>query len=328
MNNSNGKPILVTGSHRSGSSWTGRTIAFSRDIAYLSEPFNLGHRPGICRARFDYWFPYVCTENERLYLSELRDCLRFKYNLAEEFGVARSLKDLLRLVRDYSRFRRYSILKKRPLLKDPIAIFSAEWLATRFDMDVVVLIRHPAAFVGSIKAAKWTFPFDHFLRQPLLMQHHLADFRPQIEEFSRTDKGVIEQAALLWNLIHYMILKYRESHPGWIFVKHEELSENPVREFARLYERLGIGFSRRIQHKIRKSTTSEPRKIKLDTFERDSKSNIWSWKKRLTEEEIAKIRERTREIAAAFYTEKDWAHSVGPDESLVKARRGNPISAQ
>ena len=35
------RPILVTGSHLSGTTWVGRMIAVSPCVAYLHEPFNL-----------------------------------------------------------------------------------------------------------------------------------------------------------------------------------------------------------------------------------------------------------------------------------------------
>jgi LPS sulfotransferase NodH len=52
----NQKPILVTGSHRSGSTWVGTMLATSPSVGYVQEPFSLNHRPGIFSAKFDYWF--------------------------------------------------------------------------------------------------------------------------------------------------------------------------------------------------------------------------------------------------------------------------------
>ena len=224
----------------------------------------------------------------------------------EELRTAKSTKDIARLLRDYIRFTKYRILKKRPLVKDPIAVFSAEWLARSFDMDVVVLIRHPAAFAGSLKKANWTHPFKHFLQQPLLLQHHLSEYRSEIDEYSKTDKNIIDQAILLWNLIHHIILKYRDNSPNWIFIKHEQLSKHPVEEFSNLYKRLGLNFSTDIQQEIKKFSFADPSKEKFDPLKRNSKSNVWNWKTRLTDDEIMKIKENTREIANYFYTEEDW----------------------
>ena len=211
MSNSNKNPILVTGSHRSGSTWTGRMVAHASNVAYIHEPFNLQHRPGICKAQFNYRFPYICDENGSPYLKDLEDCLNFKYHLFEELKTTKSYKDFFRSIKGYIRFTKYRILKKRPLVKDPIAIFSAEWLSKSFGMDVVVIIRHPAAFAGSLKKVGWSHPFGHYLQQPLLMKHHLYEFRSEIEEFSKTEKDIVDQAILLWNMIHHMIVKYQNN---------------------------------------------------------------------------------------------------------------------
>jgi len=204
------------------------------------------------------------------------------------------------------RFTKDMFLKKRALVKDHIAVFSAEWLAKRFNMDVLVLIRHPAAFVGSLKEAKWTFPFNHFLEQPLLMQHHLSKYRSALEEYSKTDKNIVEQAILLWNLIHHMILYYRQNHPEWLFSKHEDLSRYPVEEFRNIYNRFGLNFSTHIKQEIESFSFAGSIERRVDSLKRDSKANIFSWKTRLTGDEIYKIKENTHEIASEFYTEEDW----------------------
>ena len=39
-------PILVTGAHRSGTTWVGKMLAADADTGYISEPLNVLHRPG------------------------------------------------------------------------------------------------------------------------------------------------------------------------------------------------------------------------------------------------------------------------------------------
>ena len=302
MSNSYKKPILVTGSHRSGSSWVGKMISLASSAAYINEPFNIQHTPRICKAEFENWFTYICEKNESMYLNDIEDCIRFKYPLSDALKHIESPKYLAKLTKDYMQSSMYRALNKRPLLKDPIALFSAEWLAKTFNMDVIVLIRHPAAFAGSLKAAQWTHPFSHFLQQPQLMEDHLYKYRHEIEEYSKNEKDSIDQAILLWNLIHHMILGYRKNQPKWTFVKHEDLSENPLNEFRKIYNKLDLDFSSDVEKKIKDfSFAGNSAGIK-----RDSKSNIWSWKKRLTVDEIEKIKDRTHEIANKFYTEEDW----------------------
>ena len=53
------------------------------------------------------------------------------------------------------------------------------------------------------------------------------------------------------------------------------------------------------------SNPSEAQKGHVFT-KRDSKSNIKSWKKKLTEAEIAHIRNKVEDISSKFYTDADW----------------------
>ena len=172
-------------------------IATSPKVAYIHEPFNVKHDIGICRARFDYWFTYVSKHNEQEYYGPINDTLNFRYNLADKL---RSNKHPLHIVRQLKRYvllSRHRWLHRRPLIKDPIALFSAEWLSSSFNMDTVVLIRHPAAFAGSLKVMNWIYPFSHFIKQPILIRDRLRIFEDEIRDYSTNEKDIIDQAGLL-----------------------------------------------------------------------------------------------------------------------------------
>ena len=310
------KPILVTGAHRSGSTWVGRMLSSAPEVGYIQEPLNLYHRPGICGAQVKHWFPYISTENESLYYEDLKDTIGFRYKIGKELQSVRSLKDLFRAARDYRDFNCYRATNARPLLKDPLAIFSAEWLASKFDMDVVMLIRHPAAFVASIKTKDWAFPFAHILEQRNLVEIYLHPFETEIKTYSEVEQDLVDQACLLWKLIHFRISQYQNQHKGWIFKRHEDISLNPLSEFKDICERLNLEFSEAAQHTIAShSATENPvDALNHDPFlflrrhlKRDSKANIVSWKQRLSCSEINRVKEQTHTISSLFYAESDWA---------------------
>ena len=303
MNKSSTKPILVTGSHRSGSTWVGDIISQSSDVGYIHEPFSLLHRPGLCDIAFRYWFTYICDENASQYIDSLSKCFQFKYNLVLDFQKFISIRDKYYSVRDFLTFNYHKIKGDRPLIKDPIAFFSTEWLAKTYNMDVVMLIRHPAAFAGSLKKIQWYHPFDHFLDQPLLMKHYLYKYRTKIEAIYKNSGDIIDHAILLWNIFHDTIIKYTDEHPEWIYKKHEDISMNPESEFKNIFETLGLTFSNKIKTKIINSSSSKQKSI----LKRDSRSNIWSWKRRLSEEEIERIYEGTNNISKSFYSDEDWS---------------------
>jgi len=162
---------LLTGSHRSGTTWAANMLAVSPDLAFIMEPFNdANKRRGIFNARFGRFFPYVTDENEHLYLAAAEKTIGFRYDLAAGIKAADSVRQYARVVRDIFQTILNRMQGKRPFVKDPNALFLVEWLVRRFDMDVVILIRHPAAFISSLRILKWGFPFSSLLDQPSLIR--------------------------------------------------------------------------------------------------------------------------------------------------------------
>ena len=302
------RPILVTGSHRSGTTWVGRMLALSPQVGYVHEPFNLHHSQGICRARFEHWYTYLCERNAGPYEAALADTLAFRFGWGAALSGMRSLLSLPRIWREGRATGRLRAARCRPLMKDPIALFSAEWLARRFDMRVIVMIRHPAAFVGSLKKAGWSHRFSDFTAQPLLMERLPAPLGDQIRTHAASPQPIVDQACLLWNLIHHVIGTYRASHPNWRFIRHEDLSREPEDGYRELFAWLDLPFGDDIRDAIGKFAGGDnPVETEgLHTIRRDSRENILSWKRRLTDAEIARVRDQTGELAATFYGDGDW----------------------
>ena len=297
------KKILVTGSHRSGSTWTGKVISQSNNVRYVREPFNMSEKSKKKYNRpFRYWFEYMPATSD-YHQDEV-----LKY--LTSFDSITSINDIFRHKRIDSLRRLYHALKdhqsklfKRSLYKDPIAVMSAEWFYRNFDSDVIVLIRHPAAFVASIKVQDWFFDFNNFKDQPQLINENFPNFKEQIIEFSKEKKDIIDQGMLLWNTIHSMILKYKTKHnKEWIFVKHEDLSKEPIQEFHEIFNRLDLQFDDNVKDHILKVTKSK----EDGGIGRDAKKNVKNWKNRLTEQEIRRIKEGTNDIWQEFYEDIDW----------------------
>jgi hypothetical protein len=304
------RPILVTGSHRSGTGWVAAmlTASTSPPVAYLWEPFNRLHRPGICDVRFPYWFPYVCGENGSDLVEPIADMLAFRYRGWAELRVVRTPKDVARMVRDWMRFRDHARRDAVAMQKDPLAVFSAEWLHETFDMDVVVLIRHPAGFAYSLKRRGWTHPFDHFLKQPLLLRDLLGPFEPEIRRYATDPPPIIDQAILLWNLIHSAVGRYRDLHPDWRFLRLEDMAAEPVAAFRGLFASLGLAFDGSVRDTIvRSSDPSNPTEdLDPSAIRRNSRASILAWKRGLAAEEIDRVRAGVEHVSKDFYSDPDW----------------------
>jgi len=291
-------PIIVTGAHRSGTTWVGQMIALDKNVRYIHEPFNIDEPR---KHPLKYWFEYVSkdtpTEKQEEIYNFINEILDFNFKgVCKDFSMIRGPRDISRFIKDS-----FERINKTPLIKDPIALMSTDWLADKFDGDVVVLVRHPAAFVASLKVKKWDHNFEHYTKQEKLM-NALAPYAEQIRSYEKTEQDIIDQGILLWNIAYYRISQFKKEYPDWIFIRHEDLSMNPVVEYKQIYEKLGLNFSSRVENKIVESSTAK----KSGHLTRDSKENISTWKKRLTAEEIARIRKDTKEVSDIFYTEDYW----------------------
>lgn len=171
------KPLLVTGSHRSGTTWIGKVLEKSDIYHYYEEPMNLEEtkdRLGI----FQYWFQYIKEAEKNLY-NPLLDLDKKSQN-------------------------------KSALYKDPIAFFSIDIFINKINSNVLISIRNPFSFVSSLKRLGWTFDFNHFLNQQELMEEYLADYKYEIVEYSKNEKDIIDQAILLWNIFYSCALKFKK----------------------------------------------------------------------------------------------------------------------
>src|SRR5689334_5954270 len=96
-------------------------LALAPGIGYVHEPFSPLTAPGV----FDRFFETVTDENAHLYDPYLARTLAFRSPPPR----VRSAREAARAARDLAASTRARVTHARPLVKDPIALFSAEWLA-------------------------------------------------------------------------------------------------------------------------------------------------------------------------------------------------------
>src|ERR687884_126981 len=71
-------PVLVTGMHRSGTSWVGSMLCAGGELVNIGEPLNVLNRQTIFPKRVDLWYAHVTEENEAGFLPYYRDAVAFK----------------------------------------------------------------------------------------------------------------------------------------------------------------------------------------------------------------------------------------------------------
>ena len=314
-------PILITGMHRSGGSWVAKMIEGGGDVVHVNEPFNRRHppglTPGILRVPAPRAYQYVGPHNEAEYLPGFRDMLQLRYDLPAELRANRGVYDLAKAAKYMTAFTYGRARGLRPLIDDPYMVFAAEWLAERLDCRVVMLVRHPAGIVSSLKriGTGWSDNLPDIASQPELVDRYLGAYAAELELAAGQRLDPIAHGALLWLLIHSAIAQQVDRHPEFVVVRYEDLATNPVAGFRDLYERLDLPFDDRAQKAVEAGSMAGPGArrhpwgrvgmAKTAFQPMESRANAWAWRDRLPPAEAAAVIHTARPVAERFY---------GPDE--------------
>ena len=288
----NNQPILIIGLHRSGTTWLAKMLSLPDEIRYVSEPFN----PNTGLKVFTDWLVYINHDNEGKYYQEIAKLMQVKGDFRFTLPNAKFL------------LSRFIPGPRRVMIKGiGGSIFSANWLADKFDMQVVAIMRHPAAFYASLKRLNWRFDFNNLLKQGALMRDYLEPYRNLMK---KPDKSYSEEAGLLWLVVNQVLDRLLTDHPAWYFRRHEDLSLDPVGEYGKMYDYLGLEFTPKIEQQVRNFSNSgnraEAQTNKAVELKRNSRAIITDWKKRLSQEEISVIKNITGELALKYYPENEW----------------------
>jgi hypothetical protein len=140
----------------------------------------------------------------------------------------------------------------------------------------IYICRHPAGRSESI------------LRQ--LKHHHNIENIPihRVEKLGR-DWGMTNQKVQGW---------FRE-HPNWHWVFFEDLANDPLAEFEKLYKKFGLRWSEQVQARIQEKTTGKDGGF-YET-QRDSRKQADKWRTVLTEEQIEAIRKGSLPFETNLY---------------------------
>lgn len=281
-------------------------IAQAGFVRYIHEPFNVSNYSCHCGVRIDCKYLYLTPGNINKYYEHLNHVIYPAFNRIgfKNFWTTLYRSKRIRSSTNYLQ----SYLPFRPLVKDPIALFSAESIANLFGMEVIVLIRHPAAVVSSYKALNWTHPFSHFLKQPELMEEHLAPFRHEIEDFAKSNYDIVDQAAMLWKLIHYRIVKYQEAQPDWFVIRYKDLASKPIAGYKKIFRHVGLHFSDRTHARIDAHQLQGPVSNNDDPYaiRQDPQFVMSKWRRNLTADEITRIRKGVEGVFQNFYSDDEW----------------------
>lgn len=299
---------------RSGTTWLATTLARSSGVVYIREPLNpkqsAGRSPGLFRAPVNHRFQYICEENEDDYLEAFLDLTRFRYRVVEDLRVRHSLADLPLVAQDSMKFSLARVRRARALVGDPYAVFSSRWFHERLGFQLVAIVRNPLSVISSRKRLGWGVDFGQLLSQPLLVRDWLGPFQSELKEMAGQSRDLIREGSLLWRIVYHAVDQLRSSIPSMLLVRHEDLSLEPLQQFERLYSLLGLRFTAEVKRGIVAATEAgnptELARGRPYATHLDSRANLENWRRRLTADEISRIRSLTSDVARRYYDPAGW----------------------
>jgi hypothetical protein len=311
--------ILVTGTHRSGTTFLGKMLSSSYNVGSVIEPFNFDS--GV--EGIDSWFLHINNdiEEHKKYREIVTNLIhgKAKFKKIQMFNKYNNPIDDNRLIRKIT----HSLVHSRSHLsyltstlspfvnhlvyKDSNACLSSEYFHKYCGFDVLVMIRHPAAFCASIARLNWNFNFDYISTQKnLCIEHNLF---PLLELESKLSTK-IEKHALLWMILNKVLFEYLSRNKSMIPIKHEDLSMDPVNQLKSIFDQLQLNYTNKIERTIKKYTSSSnpihPKGNNVHDLKRYSKKNIKRWKNILTQSEVEKIHNLTYDLSDKYYSSNDW----------------------
>ena len=277
----------------------------SGEAGYLHEPFCPNRSPGWITRPLPYWYMYISEDNGDAYEEAVHRVLRLRYPVARSLLASKGPKDVARQIPEIGRALAYRVRRLRPLLKDPFALFSSEWLADRFAVLPIIMIRKPVAFVSSIKRLNWGFDYEqNWLAQPLLMQDHLADHEDSFRGY-QGEIDLVGEGIVMWNVIYGFVAALRDRRPDFLYVVYEDLAADPLGGFEKLYSQTNLHWDAQVRDRIAAfSDSANPKDVsarKRRAIKRDSQAASETWRSRLTPEEIDRVTQETASVAALFY---------------------------
>lgn len=183
----------------------------------------------------------------------------------------------------------------RNILKDPFAMLSLPAVARATGADTVLVYRHPGAALASYRRMGWQ-P-DSLELQPIVLAYNgmraggaLVDEQPRPGEASEP-----EAMGRFWSALYGMAVNDAPQVPRLLIVSHEELAAGGEPAARRLFDALGLRWSRHSAAELAKETATV-HATELHNFDRNPAEVASSWRRQLRDGELEVIEQATKPV--------------------------------
>ena len=306
--------ILVSGAVRSGTTFAGRVLSLPLEVDYIHEPYNQPH----FIAKNEVTHLYVRPSSGS---KEMRACHEFTKNLfnyditlpnyvpEDDPWFKQVIKHLLGSRGPlYLRLAKANIFHKATVIKDPLALFLVEYLYSHFKVKPVIIVKHPVSFVASLKRKNWWDNPPRFANEDDLVEDFFSE---EPNYLNRKWNSPIEKTAAYWRVAHKVLFSQSKNYPDWQIIKHEDMSQDPVSVFNKLYQSLELPWSNSVERKIINMTGAQGSNMvtpgKVHSLRRNSSEIFKASIESLSIEERRTIFEIVQDVALPIYPKNSFA---------------------
>jgi len=266
-----GRPVLVTGVPRSGTTWLARRLADAR-LASLPgrEPMNPRSGQFGLGGTLHSW-------------TELREPSKKQVRTLERCYRGHEVRAFSR----YGSHQWLSVLPwSRTIVKDPFALLAVPTIAACTSAIPVILYRHPGAVLASYRRMGWVADTTEIRRLQGLP----------------TAPGPVDDAAAMvefWTFLHERVLTWVDDVPDVLLVSHAEVSlggDTAVRAIMRACDLQPRPGAHEQSEPRGPSTSAAPDAGQLHDFSRSPGEVVDGWRSRLGADEVAVVESGSQQV--------------------------------
>jgi hypothetical protein len=307
--------LLITGLHRSGTTWVGKLIEASGQFPVVHEPFNPHH--GL-RGLTDWYSQYhknaasAKEKGENDFIDQSIDSLldgsaRWTRDHISKFWGRRLARRLFGsgVERNYRVVFRHNP-NPSLCLKDPFALFLSERIIERRNAKIVGLIRHPAALYRSMNRMSWSPNVRSLLGNPELVA--LLELESGVRFASGLLGDRVDALTSFWVAGALYLRHVQRKYPdNVLLLTHESLSSGEPECLEQLAGFSGIEDPKAFDSMYREYNESisgsvvAPKPGVIHEFRRDGKSLANAWKRDLDLDISRRISSLAGQVLKGFY---------------------------
>jgi hypothetical protein len=317
------RPIVIAGLPRSGTTWTMQVLNQSPGIRRVPEPDNEDNKPSAIHAKHRLGrYPVLRPGEEAAAYRQFWEWVFSGAYDRPRFRRARRLlgpggrerifegkPDLVTWVAGTmarnprpGRVPAGEPKDQRVVAKSIHLQLALEWLTSEFDVDVLVLLRHPANILASWMEVK--------LKDS---RNSTLETRPEIRARYVEPWGVplpgpdpIEQMSWRIGLLTAVLEDAISRNPGWHVRTHEALCNDPAGEFRAVYSELGLEWTEQTDNYLRDHNMPGTGFI----VNRVAAEVSDSWQTRLDDDQLATLRRVLGWFPISRWTAADFERTI------------------